>query len=216
MFLSLKSGLKNVTFNCFCLGFIRDRFRDRNRDILWLGTKYKLLNREAGIVIRGPHMRRSVFLYYGDWTQDPEYPRQMFYHWATLPDSRASGPTSREWNFLGWGWGLASIALSSSSSSNAAQGEQVLGVRVKPSIESFECLKSAKQNKSWPQQTRARGDWLLSGYSAVVSVGTSIRAEAAWVSPEQLALEPGLHGTWVQREAHQILGMLSEGPLLKS
>lgn len=118
----------------------------------------------------------------------------MFYHWATLPDSRASGPTSREWNFLGWGWGLGSIALLSSSSSHAAKGEQVLGVRVKPSIASSECLKSAKPHRSWPQQTHARRDWLLSGDSAVVSMGTSTRAEAAWVSPEQLALEPGLHG----------------------
>lgn len=96
----------------------------------------------------------------------------MFYRWAPLPDSRASGPASREWNFLGWGWGLGSITLSSSNSSHAAKSEQVLGVRVTPSTASSECLKSAKQHKPWPQQT----------------------CEAAWASPEQLALQPGLHG----------------------
>lgn len=67
-----------------------------------------------------------------------------------------------------------------SSSSHAAKGEQVLGDRVKPSVESFECLKVlSNTNQDHSRLEPEVTDWLLGGYSAVVSMGTSTRTEAA-------------------------------------
>lgn len=126
----------------------------------------------------GPHVGRSVFLCcVRDWTQDPEYPRQgqVLFHWATFPAPRASGPHIQRMGFPGlrmgsWHCSFAKFKfLCSQRWVNPGCGD-------KPSIESFECLKSAKEHKPWPEQTRARQDWLLRS-SAVASMGTSTAVE---------------------------------------